>query len=501
MQQKSQSSEKKQKQRAAKQPRDEQQTGSGSKVQESLSRLASGLDAPDPEGQARRLADGRFPGVQRQALAGRIGQQQGNRHLAGVLQLSKTPDVQRQALADIVGQQLATMHFRNEMGTRGEGQIVVESELTPGDQAPGQFDGFGRRIQAHSRAAAETNLCAVVEDGRGKYHALRTSWPGRSPDVQARFDLAPLGFRDLYWVNRPGPRGAIPESGSRSWQERVSRALEWRSLMRRGRVPDDFATYCVHQPSHAGSDATLADVRACLEVEFADLLASALDVELGQVHVIPEGGDPNPNALINFNIDLSERGRGGIGHLPRDRETPVRRPSITIGPSAFESESELSVINTAIHESEHVRQALEASDLLEQWRESGSRQEFPDWLRRQLARRRINQEQHDMAIELWNAGHRSGEVLAYIEGFIRTYARRPITTTAYRFDALNTVARFWTASGSARIKEMGIRRLADFYPTLNQTRQDDFEQHARDMAGRAAATHRPFWEAVVDQVL
>jgi hypothetical protein len=448
-------------------------------------------------------------------LARQIGRRQGNRHLSAVLTAAATPArpfvspsspggiIQRQPLTGIVGRNLATIRITNESRTAAEGQVTVETELVSGDQQPGQFDGYGRRIQAQSRAAAEPNLCAVVEDRQGKFHALRTGWPGRTPDVQAEIELAEHDFRHVWWVNLPGRRGTLPETGSLSWAERVTRALAWKIDMVNRRVPEDFETYCRHRPSHAGSDAGPADVRSCLEVEFVDLLAVALDIDRSEIHVIASGGSASPDALVNFNIDLTDRGQGGIHELPHDRETPVRRPSITVGPAAFESESELSVISTAIHESEHVRQALDATELLAQWRRSGGRQDFPDWLRRQLTRRRnpITQEQHDLAMELWNSSHRSGEVLSYIEGFIRTYGNRPITTTSYRFDSLNSGARFWSSSGSRRIKEMGIQRLATFYPTLDRAHQADLARHARDMARSTAETHRPFWQALVAQVL
>jgi hypothetical protein len=458
--------------------------------------------------QAERLADPRLSTVQRQSMAQSIGRVQGNRHLSRVLarQVKTAPKgptlVQRRALGEVAERPLASISFSSPGYVATETTITAETELTPETEQPGRFTGFDQRLLGYAQAWRHRDrICAVVQDQEGKYHAIKTSFPGRG--VVDSLSVVPfrLDFRRLWWVNLPRvSRGADAAAVLTSWSERAGRAMNWHRLWKDRRVPESFR--CPHDGRHGGESPSLNDFRRCLEAEYAALLVQALDVARGDVHVIPSGGNANPNALVNFNLEMDDaKARGGITRLPTDRSSAIPESGITFGPLAFNSRSEIQLLGTAVHESTHLAHAELAIDWLQRWRGTRTRDSFPDWLRGQMRRRRLSREQYDLIIEETRSGDSpSTETLAHLEAFMATYHHMPIDETIYRFEQIDKGAEFWAFAGHA-INDSSISRLASYYRSLNATRQHDFADHARSRQRGTVRPYRDFWNRVVSDVL
>ena len=129
-----------------------------------------------------------------------------------------------------------------------------------------------------------------------------------------------------------------------------------------------------------------------------------------------------------------EKARSGIARLPRDRITAVPQSTLTFGPGAFSSLSEIQLQGTAVHESTHFSHAELGLQWLQRWRAANTRQSFPVWLRTQMNRRRLNQEQFDLIIEQTHRGQMPDtEVIAHLNGFMATYNHINICTRLGRW--------------------------------------------------------------------
>jgi hypothetical protein len=222
------------------------------------------------------------------------------------------------------------------------------------------------------------------------------------------------------------------------------------------------------------------------------------------IHIVRSRGDKDPNS-INFDIEMSEaHGRGGIGGvLPTSRTGPTPTATVTVGPTVFYSETRLKILSTIIHETEHFSHATRSVELLKNWRRSASRMTFEDWLRREYRNRRISKVEYDLVIERIQDGEDATQTLAYLEGFISMYHRVPITHTITRFEQIDQMARYWARAGHA-INEESIRRLAEYFRSLDEAYKTDFAAHARTRQ-RTVRTDIPefrlFWDRVVRDVL
>lgn len=479
------------------------------------------------EAQAARLGDRRLQAVQRQAMAAQVGQVQGNVHLQGVIASirgngktapyesnngnGRSPSipgatghdpaavVQRRPVRGAIGTVLGRISFRAPGYVPAEGQLRVQTEIVPDGERPGRFRGYRNRVEAYAQAWRQETVCAVGEDREGLFHTLKTDWPLRSP--QTSFTIIPTRnalFRRLWWVERPTEQGQVATAGPGSWAQRVSRARDWYSSWNRHTIPQDFPAACQHQPRHGG---TLADLRRCLEAEFVDLLAEALDIGRNEIYVARSRGDRNPRALVNFDIEMISLGRGGIGRLPTTRTARAPRPSVAVGPRAFRSESRLHLLGTVIHESEHFAHGARSVELLERWRRSRSRRTLQAWLQGELRARRISQVEYDLAVERINGGEDVTETRARMEAFTSIYHRLPITGTAYRFTQIDGMAEYWLRAGH-RMNNESMRQLATYYRGLDATHQADFAAHARRAQASFHGRDRGlFWDRVVRDVL
>jgi hypothetical protein len=460
---------------------------------------------PTMESQSARLTDSRVPAVQRQSLAKQIGRLQGNRHLSRLLsqQLNTAPSgptgIQRRALGNVANQTLATIHFTREGLVPAQSTLQVEEELVMPPEHPGRFAGFNNRVEGYGQAWRHRDrVSAVVQDRDGKYHTLKTDFPGSGVVDSLQILPRQNDYSHLWWVNLPQvARGRDSATLSNSWTDRAGRAMTWYRSWKNRQVPQDFS--CPHDGQHG---ANLNDVRSCLESEFAALLAEALSIGRSEVHVIPSAGRPSPTALANFNLEMSDAAaRGGIARLPTDRTSAAPSSTLTIGPLAFESRSNIQVLGTAVHESTHVSHAELGLQWRERWRTARTRAPFRDWLEGQKRRGRLNQEQFDLIMDQTRGGDKpTTETISHLDGFMATYHQMPIDQTIYRFEQIDKGAEFWATAGHA-IHASTMTRLAAYYRSLNAAYRRDFAAHARQKAANSRRPWRDFWQHVVRSVL
>ncbi|MCI0398147.1 MAG: hypothetical protein L0332_09115 [Chloroflexi bacterium] len=416
-------------------------------------------------------------------------QQYGNAYVQRLL--GQAPGlVQRQPLPDVAGQPLAAITLDDPASVMVNGLIHVETELLPAGEKPGQFPGYQERLQAYALAWSQNNICAVVTDQEGRYHALKTDWPGRSSQVSAQIEPFVHPYARLSWVNLPGKQELFSENGN-SWAERVDRVQGWYQSWQLKAVPNSFKTNFPGQ-----------NFQEHLQREFVSLLAGALDISPSLIYVAQKEGDRDPTALITFDLWMSDaQGMGGIkGALPSDETTEVKEPTVAIGPRAFNRDSYKYILGTVIHETQHFSHATIGNELLLRWRKSGSRLSFEKWLRNELGRRRISREEFDLVLEMIHDDEDASETLSYLEAFLAIYHRLPVSGNANRFHELDTMVEYWIRAGH-EINDSSIRRLAAYYRVLDEEHRQDFAEHARQAQGAADELNKLFWDRVVKEVL
>jgi len=468
-------------------------------------------------GLAARLGDRRLQNAQRLIMAQQIGRAQGNRYLQRILALPGQPfssllaarsfsgsllpagPVQRMPVPVAPRTPLGRITIQSPGIVPTEGQLRYETEIVPPGSRPGRYAGYRNRIEAYADAWEQDTISAVGEDREGMFHTLRTDWPRSSPGT--RVLIIPLEnrqFPSLWWVNVPSERGRGAEQGPGTWRSRAQRANSWLSSLILRNIPPDYPSGCRHDPQHRRS---LDELRDCLEAEYVELLAESLNISRDSIYVCRTPQDLDYDALINFDIQYSELGKGGITRLPTTRTGETPRPMVLVGPHAFTSESRLHVLSTAVHEAEHYSHAARSIELLERWRRSTSRQTFEQWLRTERRARRISETEYVLAMEEVQGGSSASQTLAYLEGFTTVYHRLPITQTAYRLGQLDQMADYWLRAGH-QIEDDSIRRLAAYYRTLDAAHQTDFASHVREMQRRMSRMeYALFWNRVVRDVL
>jgi hypothetical protein len=481
--------------------------------QESLPAQAAGQEweqtaalgrGPNQQSQAARLADSRVPAVQRQSLARQIGRLQGNLHLSRLLSQPVSVSsnsqtvIQRRALGAVANQTLGTIRFTRQGNVPGQATLRAVEELVLSTDQPGRFAGFSKKLEGYGQAWRDRDkVTAVVQDSDGKYHALKTDFPGRGVVDSLRVQPAQHAYRHLWWVNLPRVApGEDAAALAQSWTDRADRAMNWYDSWKDRQVPPGFS--CPHGGQHG---ANLNGVRSCLETEFAALLADALDMTTRDVHIIPSGGRASSTTMVNFNLELHDKANSGIVQLPTDRTSAAPTSTLTIGPAAFENRSEAQLVGTAVHESTHVSHAEQGLQWRERWRAANTRASFPVWLRGQMRRGRLNQEQFDLVIDQTRRGDKPNtEAVSHLNGFMAGYHNMPINRTIARFEQLNKVPPYW-GGVTPTVKASFTTRLTNYYRGLDAAYQRDFAAHARQKARSSIRAYSTFWGHVVSRVL
>jgi hypothetical protein len=311
-----------------------------------------------------------------------------------------TRSLRRVPIGSVAGRPLGTISSTDDRSESNDTTIRAEIELVSDGNRPGHFDGFATRALGYAEAWREHEmLCAVVRDRGDRFHTIKTTFRGRRRVRTYEIVPAPHGFASLEWVNLPRRRQAAREPGEplRSWAERARSARDLQLLWKRNQVPADFE--CPHGDHGVSGPLTSAALRLCLEEQFAALAAEAAGIPVEEIHIVGPGRSPNARAVLNFDITLEVSGRGGVGRLPTDRESTLPPSTLTVGPPAFQTESDVRMLAVGVHESAHVDHTELARQWIQRWRATPTRASFADWLREQRDRRRLSGEQYDLIVE------------------------------------------------------------------------------------------------------
>ena len=408
------------------------------------------------------------------------------------------PVIQRQEIDAAIGKPIAVLSIDSPGAPSLTDAVAnVENELVPPGQKPGEFEGYEHRIQAFGHVWSQTNLCAVVTDQEGRYHALKTDFPGRS--AQAEVTIAPTQhpFKKVQWVNVPGRGDPGKDTGFGSWKERADRA---RSLHAKWQFPGATSYTCPHSGMH--DENTKAGMQRCLQIEFTNLLAQALDIAPSEIHIAATEGDHSPDHLVTFDLFMDDaHGKGGT-RIPTDESTEVSPPTVALGPMAFMSESYVYTLSTAVHETQHFTHAKDAEALLEEWRSKKRKETFIEWLRNQKKKKRITAEQYALAVDMTKGDSPDSEILSHLEGFLASYHRIEVSDSPYLLKNIGDIADYWLFSSSS-IGDAAIARLAAYYSTLDQAHKDKLAEYAQAGFDRTKSDHNLnlFWNRLVTDVI
>jgi hypothetical protein len=405
--------------------------------------------------------------AQAEAVAERGADQDG--HVPAAALARTGPHLQRSPLPKFSGTRLAQLTSPDRAG-----DIVAGQELVPPTEDAGSFTGFPGELEAVVTGHRHPSASVVVQDSEERYHTFAAQTAGSDlepldPDRE-QFTVAPYttagrGYNFVRWVNLIR---ATPEEPVRSWEERVKEAHDLNAKYKSEK-----------------NEAARTAARTKAENAFAELVVDALGVKREEVH-IARGKDRLPG-VVNFDLDLTEAtGEGGIAKLPSTRTGDVPAPTLTLGPFAFRSQSEVLAQRTFFHEAAHVAHSERAIALLDQWRRSKSKDDFRTWLRDQRDRKRITSSDYDLTIERLEGGLPSTQTLAVLEGFVESYQLLPTTTDkGVLFDQLGKMAQEWPTAGW-EVGERAVERLWKYYCTvMDDDHRRAFDQFVAEQLERA----------------
>ncbi len=410
----------------------------------------------------------------------------------------QAPDIQRQEIGSTIGKPIAYLSIQSpDSPSLTDALANVENELVPPGQKPGEFEGYAHRIQAFGHVWAQTNLCAVVQDQEGRYHALKTDFPGRSAQAEVTIAPTPHPFKKLQWVNVPGRGDPGTDTGYGSWKQRADRA---RDLHARWKQPGITRYTCPHSGIH--DENSKAGMQRCLQIEFTNLLAQALDIARSEIHIAASEGDHSPDHLVTFDLFMDDaHGKGGA-RIPTDESTEVSPPTVALGPRAFNSESYVYTLSTAVHETQHFTHAMDAVALLAEWRSKETKKSFIEWLRSQKKKKRITAEQYALAVDMTKGDSPDSEILSHLEGFMASYHRIEVSESPHLMKNIGDMADYYLFASSS-IGDAAIARLAAYYSTLDQAHKDRLAEYARAGFKRTKSDHNLnlFWDRLVRDVI
>ena len=193
---------------------------------------------------------------------------------------------------------------------------------------------------------------------------------------------------------------------------------------------------------------------------------------------------------LNMNLDTSDE-PGHTGWVDRSGEfgVPLKLDknsppdvsiAIVLSPQALNRDKALS-LGTARHEMVHARHKIKVLEAVKAWQSSSGRRrlDFDDWLKQQAKKKTNPMSALDVA--LIKRGARNGaantEVLAYVEGFMTDFHRRPATIAKAGpafFELLGAVEtrRLYTwAQADPAVQAEALSRLRDYHATLDTDHQ------------------------------
>jgi hypothetical protein len=396
--------------------------------------------------------------------------------IAGVPLQSGAPPIQRRPLPGVAGTSLAEISLsrrsRDDEVARERLDVIADTEVAPFGESPGSFDGFQTIYEALVYAQRQERVTAIVKDKKQsadepeRYHVLVS----RLDPVAAgsdRTQVIPYTHRDfalVRWMHlsRPGTSWqswiaalGSPGGADGSWSDRARAAHKLREQYALRKTPE---------------------ARKAAEQAFVPLLAEAIGIRPGEVNVVGPSNPERPDT-INFDIDETANATtsGGIKRDPESGALQMKTPAITMGPGSVRINSPIPTQQTLVHEAAHATHASRANELLGEYARSSMSMSFEEWLKVELAKKRITQIDFELARESARGGSGVTELLSYVEGFVSGYHLLPADLDSLvLFEELNTmedeflsVARLsgYSRDSLEAVTAQIVERLRSYYQT------------------------------------
>jgi hypothetical protein len=386
------------------------------------------------------------------------------------------PPVQLRPLPGVDGTALAEISLsrpsRDEGTVRDRLDVIAETEVAPFGESPGSFDGFQTIYEALVYAQRQERVTAIVKDRKQssdepeRYHVLVSGLdPGTAGSDGTR--VIPYTHRDfaiVRWMHlsRPGT----------SWQSQIA------ALMSPGGAAGSWSdrAKAAHKLREQYALRKTPEARKAAEQAFVPLLAEALGIRPGEVNVVGPSNPERPDT-INFDIDETANATtsGGIKRDPTSGALQMKTPAITMGPGSVRVNSPIPTQQTLVHEAAHATHASRANELLGEYARSSMSMSFEEWLKVELAKKRITQIDFELARESARGGSGVTESLSYVEGFVAGYHLLPADLDSLvLFEELTTmedeflsVARLsgYSRDSLEAVTAQIVERLRNYYQT------------------------------------
>jgi hypothetical protein len=376
--------------------------------------------------------------------------------------------------------------------------VRTTQEIVPPWEDKDGFPGFGDELLAvisATRRSTEKGLVTVVWLEGGAFHALETD----TRSLENVPDASPSGSV----VRVLEPRRQV---AGEDWSKRIGEAKAAPTLGEQTRA-------------------------------YIDLLVEVTGIERGNVHVCPTvhpSDKAPPDAkpgLLNF--ALWKRDANATTYpatLRAHRTEPLPEPVIVMGPESFERGSPEFVRGTVVHETRHARHLKRLIELISDWRASGSRRTFHQWLERHQSVTDEIRWVAQTAVEHPSEGGVStattevGELFANLESlkielhYLRpedlgatisspdgSGTSRPSTSWASLKARLMTVAKYYIDAELEAPKREFLNRLAAACSTLTPDRRTAFARLVAELPAALAsnsrlADRRADWEPFVKEL-
>jgi len=328
-----------------------------------------------------------------------------------------------------------------------KGDVMISRELSPNE-------GYDNRLQALGAArAANVQNTTVIQDAKGKWHAVETNVYYKPPGTPA----AKTPFKSVE---------PVPLPDAKRWTDLKKTASEKIQAWQANKTPEN---------------------RKAAEDAYQALMSESLGVDAKQINVISRE-DQAVGGKLNFMLDLphGEATTGTSGSksfqpiATGKKDTAVRNPStITFGPQAFASPVHAGGV--LVHEATHLQHQNRADEVLKDYRATGPKDTFTQYLLDRMdgkIKPKITREEYDTILEqtteMGGPGREHTEVLASTNEFIATFAHLdPGDKNSLALKPLGDIYD-WRGLGALEEKSLHARYEA-FYNTLDDDHRFAFD--------------------------
>jgi hypothetical protein len=215
---------------------------------------------------------------------------------------------------------------------------------------------------------------------------------------------------------------------------------------------------------------------------YTNILVGWVGLEPGEVHDSTDAA-PLPGK-VNFNFTLKDvRGHAGEpGALPSDRTSKLERPTLEVGPFAFEDL--VSLRGTIQHEFSHVHHAEKAIAAVERWRATEPKLEFLTWLKEQEEAGKVSALDATVIEGQVKGETAATEALSYLRGFMATYHLRDLdelgegdAADTKLFGSLGYLMEEWNKAGHAVHDQVIAQLVAYREQTMDAAHRARFDAY------------------------